>query len=110
MKNKKRGFHTKNNKLILESPQSKIVFSLIVLAFAVLIAASITEIINYNIVRLSPSEKNMEYDGRGDQLVEVNLTTPTKLSKKQQELFKDLEKEEEEPQKSFFSRLKESLK
>ncbi len=54
--------------------------------------------------------KNMEYDGRGDQLVEVNLTTPTRLSKRQQELFKDLEKEEEEPQKSFFSRLKESLK
>ena len=62
-KNKKRGFHTKNNKLILESPQSKIVFSLIVLALAVLIVASVTEIVNYNQVRLSPNVKGIEYDG-----------------------------------------------
>mgnify|MGYP001600191809 CR=1 FL=1 len=46
VKNRKRGFHTKNNKLILESPQSKIVFSLVVLTLAVLIATIFSDIID----------------------------------------------------------------
>ena len=69
MKNKKRGFRTKNNKLVLESPQSKIVFSLVVLALAVLIATSVSEIVSYNAVKLSPSdelqidENSIEHEG-----------------------------------------------
>lgn len=49
-----------------------------------------------------------DYNGIGDQFVEVNIIMPSKLNKKQVELFRELEKEEKS-QKGFFSRLKDSL-
>ncbi|MBI2670614.1 molecular chaperone DnaJ [Candidatus Woesearchaeota archaeon] len=54
--------------------------------------------------------KDIEHNGYGDQYVEVNIVTPSKLSKKQIELFKELEKTELDTQKSFFQRLRDSLK
>jgi molecular chaperone DnaJ len=54
--------------------------------------------------------KNIEYGGYGDQFVEIYITTPTKLNKKQQELFKELSKEEENSQKTLFQKIKDSLK
>ncbi len=73
MKNKKRGFRTKNNKLVLESSQSKIVFSFVVLALAVLIATSMAQIVSYNVVRLSPS------DGGSVVLQEIKVPSKTRL-------------------------------
>lgn len=54
--------------------------------------------------------KYVNHNEHGDQYVQVKIITPTKTSKKQQELFKQLEKEEENSQKSFFQRIKDSLR
>ena len=54
--------------------------------------------------------KYIDHHEYGDEYVQVNLATPNKLSKKQQELFKQLEKEEENFQKSLFQKIKDSLK
>jgi molecular chaperone DnaJ len=57
---------------------------------------------------------NVHGYGKGDQLVQVLIETPRKLSKKAEELLRELAKEEEvnvSPQrKSFFSELKKYFK
>ena len=54
--------------------------------------------------------KYINHNEHGDQYVQVKIITPTKTSKKQQEIFRQLEKEEEDSQKSFFQKLKNSLR
>jgi molecular chaperone DnaJ len=51
--------------------------------------------------------KHLRGVGRGDQLVKVKVQTPTKLSKRQRELLKELSKEENP--KSFWENIKENL-
>lgn len=53
--------------------------------------------------------KYIDHHEHGDQYVQISLVTPNKLNKKQQELFKQLEKEEENSQKNLFQKIKESL-
>jgi molecular chaperone DnaJ len=53
-------------------------------------------------------------NGRGDQLVMVHVLTPTKLTKKQKELFEELSKTlgkevVHQPEKGLFSKVKEAL-
>lgn len=61
--------------------------------------------------------RHLNHNGRGDQLVHINIYIPTKLTNKEKDMFKELGKSEhlkpkgkKEKSKGFFSKMKDSFR